>query len=1133
LRARQGKLAAIKKGRDWMTTREIILEYVKKQENRQRALYEKFQKTRENKIFQPLKTQNQLGFIVGQILLGLSAVFFAVSGLVHSQTMPVNLTFQGLNNRPTLYVSGRIGQTILSKPPLALRGPELPPIIFADGRNMSGRVLGTSTEADASAIDTATSNLIKSYIDQEFNSLVNSGQLTGPRGPEGPAGAGSNAGLTQNSNGVASVVVGGIPLVTYEPPQPQNYFSGASVAGTSQLSASGFTTDTLKISSLAGSSQCLQTNTDGTVIGSGGSCAAGGGSGTVNSGTQGFVPYYASVGTAISPSAVLWTDNSHVGIGTTTPAQKLVVAGNEQLTGALFDGSNAAGTLGMVLQTTGTGTQWVATSTLGITGAGVSGGTNGKVAVFTSASALSTGDLLDNLTVSGVNATSATVSFNIQGSGVLNPFNVASSSGASLFTITANGQSGFGSTTPNATLVVEGTSSSPNLDVFRVASSSNAVLFDVAANGSTTISSLGTGTVYSNAGSFYIGPTADAGIGTNGQAAYYSAANTLASAADFLNNGTVAGVNATSSTVSFSVQGNSTLDPFDVSTTTSGSLLRVTTGGLVGIGTTSPSQLLTVGNNNQFTIAKDGTVNTVGTVTANSFFAGSTGYFSNSIWPGGSGFALTSSQASTQGADLNIYDVLGSRNPTGGTSQILQLGSAVTLSFNPTSGSGVMNALQISYGVNQTSSASGVSRGIYLNPTLTSVYDYRNLETQANQVATISTSSIMSIAYNVLLNPIKYSSASATQVTLNSASTLNIAGAPNGTTASTTIASSTGITVLSNALTNVTNGYGLYVNAPTGASSGNYAAIFNGGNVGIGTSSPAIGPLVLASGAYVTAGGTWTNASDRNLKENFATLSPASILDAIMQLPITEWNYKTEGPSVKHIGPVAQDFYSIFNVGNSPTSISTIDPSGIALLGIQGLEQKFGNLLQGLFGSSATGSSPQLLPAVFSGDSVGQGKIPAGQTSVHVTFSQAYAYQPIVTVTPIGLHNVFYGVDAVDSHGFIIEIASAQPDDMTFNWQSFASPSEVLTVAGSSPQPIVLSATAAAPVNPSNDNTPNSFAPRGPQTPDVSDSSTPPTILSDSNASSTAPNAAPDNSASSTPSVVLSGPSLPDAPSTP
>ncbi len=64
----------------------------------------------------------------------------------------------------------------------------------------------------------------------------------------------------------------------------------------------------------------------------------------------------------------------NVGIATTTPSEKLTVIGNTYLgggltlTGALKDSTNATGTLGMVLQTTGTSTQWVATSTLGISG---------------------------------------------------------------------------------------------------------------------------------------------------------------------------------------------------------------------------------------------------------------------------------------------------------------------------------------------------------------------------------------------------------------------------------------------------------------------------------------------------------------------------------------------------------------------------------------------------------------------------------------------------------------------------------------------------------------------------------------------------------------------------------------------
>ncbi len=76
------------------------------------------------------------------------------------------------------------------------------------------------------------------------------------------------------------------------------------------------------------------------------------------------------VGTSSSnPNIATFMANGNVGIGTTTQASKLTIVGDTYITGAFRDGANASGTLGMVLQTTGTSTRWVATSTLGISGA--------------------------------------------------------------------------------------------------------------------------------------------------------------------------------------------------------------------------------------------------------------------------------------------------------------------------------------------------------------------------------------------------------------------------------------------------------------------------------------------------------------------------------------------------------------------------------------------------------------------------------------------------------------------------------------------------------------------------------------------------------------------------------------------
>jgi hypothetical protein len=61
----------------------------------------------------------------------------------------------------------------------------------------------------------------------------------------------------------------------------------------------------------------------------------------------------------------------NVGIGTTTPFAKLTVVGDLSITGGgIYDNNATRGTVGQILQTTGTGVQWVATSTLGLGGGG-------------------------------------------------------------------------------------------------------------------------------------------------------------------------------------------------------------------------------------------------------------------------------------------------------------------------------------------------------------------------------------------------------------------------------------------------------------------------------------------------------------------------------------------------------------------------------------------------------------------------------------------------------------------------------------------------------------------------------------------------------------------------------------------
>jgi hypothetical protein len=65
-------------------------------------------------------------------------------------------------------------------------------------------------------------------------------------------------------------------------------------------------------------------------------------------------------------------------------------------------------------------------------------------------------------------------------------------------------------------------------------------------------------------------------------------------------------------------------------------------------------------------------------------------------------------------------------------------------------------------------------------------------------------------------------------------------------------------------------------------------------------------PIHMASGARCTAGGVWTNASSRELKENIKELSSSDALLAFNKLNPVTFNYKVDIQD-KHVGFIAED----------------------------------------------------------------------------------------------------------------------------------------------------------------------------------------------------------------------------------
>lgn len=130
---------------------------------------------------------------------------------------------------------------------------------------------------------------------------------------------------------------------------------------------------------------------------------------------------------------------------------------------------------------------------------------------------------------------------------------------------------------------------------------------------------------------------------------------------------------------------------------------------------------------------------------------------------------------------------------------------------------------------------------------------------------------------------------------------------------------------------------------PNGLSStsSNQFIVRSAGGIWFGTnSSPSItaGHLIdTCSGTYLSSGGMWTTPSDRNKKENFKTIDCSQVLQKVSQLPLQSWNYKAEDKSVRHIGPMAQDFAAAFSIGEDDRHIGVGDEAGVALAAIQGL----------------------------------------------------------------------------------------------------------------------------------------------------------------------------------------------------
>ena len=124
-----------------------------------------------------------------------------------------------------------------------------------------------------------------------------------------------------------------------------------------------------------------------------------------------------------------------------------------------------------------------------------------------------------------------------------------------------------------------------------------------------------------------------------------------------------------------------------------------------------------------------------------------------------------------------------------------------------------------------------------------------------------------------------------------------------------------------------------------GSSSGNHLNI----NDAVVFSAP--GGVDIFSNDHIVAhlpanGGSWAMVSDQRIKVNVRPLNSSEILKKVMALTISEWQYKGN-QYVYKIGPMAQEFYQRFQLGDSDRSIQLVDMDGVIFSSIQGLGDQF------------------------------------------------------------------------------------------------------------------------------------------------------------------------------------------------
>jgi hypothetical protein len=142
-----------------------------------------------------------------------------------------------------------------------------------------------------------------------------------------------------------------------------------------------------------------------------------------------------------------------------------------------------------------------------------------------------------------------------------------------------------------------------------------------------------------------------------------------------------------------------------------------------------------------------------------------------------------------------------------------------------------------------------------------------------------------------------------------------------------------------------------------GAISGTMAQVVFQGQYAPTAPPPSQAASIIGGVAGQLVGGLAAAKSDINIKTDIFPLKVKSdiaikdditniangddVLERLDDMPVSTWRYKTEPSNVRHLGPMAQDFKRIFNLGDSDKTIHVVDGMGVALTASKQLSNKF------------------------------------------------------------------------------------------------------------------------------------------------------------------------------------------------